>query len=197
MTNYISLCGNIGSGKSTIASLLIESKINVVFEDFEKHISLDDFYKNPEQFSFETELNFLLQHYYLLKKAKQTSEFSISDFSISLDRAYADVTLPPMRKQLFHMVADELEQEIGLPSKLIYLYCPEKILLQRIQKRNREFETAITIDYLSSLSESINYQVKLIGNKTEVIRINSHDINFVTDSDAKEKIKALLLPHIH
>ena len=193
MDNYIGLCGNIASGKSTVASILERSNMNVIFEDFEKHICLDDFYNNPEGFSFETELNFLLQHYYFIKKVLKKSSSNLFDFSITLDRAYADVTLSSNRKKLFHMVADELEEEIGLPSKIIFICCPEEILIDRIKKRNREFEKSITIDYLSALTRSIENQIALISKKTNVIKINSHEIDFLTDINNQKTIQSLIL----
>lgn len=185
------MCGNIASGKSTFISMFDKNNTNVVFEEFEKNIFLQAFYKNPIKYSFETELNFLLQHYNSIKDLPQNNTINITDFSILLDRAYADVTLTSNRHKLFNQLADELESEIGLPSKIIYLNCPEKILLKRIKNRNRNFEDAIDIEYLISLNKAIKSQIQSISNKVEIITIDSNKIDFIQDINAKEITMAL------
>tara|TARA_B100000614_G_scaffold203846_1_gene185407 strand:+ start:1228 stop:1824 length:597 start_codon:yes stop_codon:yes gene_type:complete len=189
---YIGVCGNIASGKSTIVSLFDKQKSNIVYENFRGILFLESFYQNPDKYSFETELSFLLQHYFFIKKAIKKYSFSIFDFSIILDRAYAEVTLSQKRKKLFQLVADDLEQEIGLPEKIIFLYCPEEILINRIKNRNREIEKSISIDYLTVLNQSIENQINLVKDKIEVVRIDSNQIDFATNKEGKSLVKSMV-----
>lgn len=191
--NYIGVCGNIASGKSTLASILKNKNTNVVFEDFEKNVFLEAFYNDPTKYSFETELTFLLQHYFFIKQSLKKYQTNIFDFSILLDRAYADVTLSPARKKLFHLLADELECEIGLPSKIIFLYCSEESLINRIKKRKREFEKSITIEYLTALNKSIEIQMSLISAKIDVIKIDSDLIDFSSNEEYKISVRSQIL----
>ena len=88
----IEICGNIASGKTTLARGLSKKGFLAIEENFEKHPFLADFYINQTYFAFETELLFALQHYHDIKKAP-TDRDLVCDYSLYLDRAYADVTL--------------------------------------------------------------------------------------------------------
>ena len=192
MNDYIGVCGNIASGKSTFVSIFEKKIANVVFEDFEQNMFIEAFYSDPEKYSFETELTFLLQHYHSIKESSEKYSLSIFDFSIILDKAYADVTLPPRRRKLFHLVAEELEYEIGLPSKIIYLYCTEETLISRIKKRNRRFEDSIDVEYLTALNQSIDNQITLIGDKIDVLRIDSDKIDFSSNNKDINYVQSLI-----
>lgn len=95
----------------------------------------------------------------------------------SLDMAYADVNLTGDRQRIFREILVELQNEIGLPSQMIYLICPEEVLLQRIIARSRDAETSITIDYLKALSRAISLRIEGISNQIPVISIDSNIIN--------------------
>jgi deoxyadenosine/deoxycytidine kinase len=176
----IEICGNIASGKTTLAKGLATCGLTPVEEKYLTNPFIHSFYSDPKKYSFETEITFLLQHYHAIKTSSQSKPL-VCDYSLTLDKAYADVTLPPPRRKLFFSIAQELESEIGPPSRIIYLKCPEEVLLNRIQKRNRSFESSIDISYLQALSKAIDVRMKGMANMVDVLEINSHEINFVTN----------------
>lgn len=184
------ICGNIASGKTTLCQNLGLSGCCSIYESFSENPFLNAFYTDPAKFSFETEITFLLQHYHAIKTAP-AGETKVCDFSIILDKAYADVTLPQRRKEIFLAVAQEVDLELGFPQKIIYLQCPEDVLLERITRRNRDFEKSITIDYLRQLTQAIEARVAEAARNSDVITVNSHKINFVHGLDELPHIAAL------
>lgn len=173
----VEICGNIASGKTTLSHSLMYYGMHVINEIFLDNPFLNIFYKNPKLYSFETEITFLLQHYHAIKTANNAQ--IVCDYSLTLDKAYADVTLTPTRRKIFLNITEELESEIGLPATIIYLKCPEEILLNRIRSRNRSFELSIDIGYLKSLSEAIHQRVEEISREVEIICIDSYLTNFI------------------
>lgn len=177
--NRIEICGNIASGKTTLCQGISQKGYHPVYEDFQKNPFFEDFYEDPVAYSFETEVTFLLQHYNLIKKLKVES-LIVSDFSLLLDMAYADVNLSGSRQKIFFEIVEELQKEIGLPIKIIHLVCPEQVLLKRIIGRSRHVESSIAIDYLESLSKAISLRVKDSAKQLPVITIDSNAVNFTS-----------------
>ena len=175
--NRIEICGNIAAGKTTLCTALIPVGYSPIFENFSQNPFYKDFYLDPQSYSFETEVTFLLQHYHAIKKQKK-SGIIICDYSVFLDMAYADINLVGDRHKIFMEIADELLNEIGLPSKIVHLVCPEEILLQRIEERKRREESSISITYLKSLTKAISKRIHKIAHEISVITIDSNKIDF-------------------
>lgn len=173
----IEVCGNIASGKTTLALALQNKRNRSIFENFQSNPFYEDFYQNPNKFSFETELTFLLQHFHSIKIQSQNSNL-ICDYSLLQDLAYADTNLAENRLKIFNEVYHELLDEIGFPKLIIHLVCPEKILLERIIARSRSAETSITIEYLRALAEAINKRIREISSTIKVLTIDSSLYDF-------------------
>ncbi|MFH7321604.1 deoxynucleoside kinase [Desulfurivibrio sp. D14AmB] len=184
------ICGNIASGKTTLCGHFSFLDFLAIYESFSTNPFLTAFYSDPARFSFETEITFLLQHYHAIKTATETKN-KVCDFSIILDKAYADVTLQQRHRDIFLTVAEEVDRELGLSQTIIHLQCPEEVLLERIASRNRDFEKNITIDYLRQLTEAIKARVDEAAKRSRVITVNSHEINFVDGLDAIPHVAAL------
>lgn len=178
--NRIEICGGIAAGKTTLCQTLIHQGFSPCLEQFQDNPFWRDFYDDPAKFAFETELTFLLQHYNDIKKNLSISKAAF-DFSLVQDLAYADVNLRGRRKSIFMALADDLLEEIGLPTLLVYLTCPPHIALQRIHKRKRDVESSITIDYLEALNLALEQRIVSVSNAVTVLRINSSEVDFRTD----------------
>ena len=172
------ICGGIASGKTTFCQGLENQGYAPIFENFQKNPFFEDFYDDPVSYSFETEITFLLQHYNLIKKQSNRTTPIITDYSLVLDMAYADINLTGDRQRIFFEIVTELEKEIGLPDKIIHLDCSEEILLERIIRRSRDAETSITLDYLRSLTRAISLRVNNISSKINTFTIDSNAIDF-------------------
>ena len=188
----IEIIGNIASGKTTLATVL-SSRFSGVFENFKENPFWEAFYEDPNFYSFETEVTFTLQHYHQIKKEIGKNENFVCDFSLILDRAYADVTLSEERREVYECVLSEIEREVGYPDLLIHLECPEKVLLNRIRSRGRVIEKTITEEYLMQLASQISSNIQLIGDKTKLLLLNSAVIDFAHNSDDINHVKSTIL----
>src|SRR5688572_28364169 len=119
----LEICGGIASGKTTLARLLSDCGIHPIYERFSANPFFKDFYRDPVTNAFETETSFLLQHFHEIRKASVAKKQFCCDFSLTLDTAYADVTLQSSQKKVFMSVAREIRKIIGLPRLLIHLNC--------------------------------------------------------------------------
>jgi deoxyadenosine/deoxycytidine kinase len=189
---HIEICGGIASGKTSLAVLLKEIGINAVFENFKENPFWEKFYSDPVQYSFETELTFLLQHYHQIKSFSNSNSNFTCDFSLLLDLAYADVTLQSSKKESFLSVYDEILKELYVPDLLIYLTCKSETELNRIRKRGRSVESNITTDFLGSLNFSIKKRVMEVREKINVLTIDSENFDFANDGQVQEKILTLV-----
>ena len=187
-THRIEICGGIASGKTTLANLLGRSNINPILENFQTNPFWRAFYADPAGTAFETEITFLLQHYHQIKAAQKDRNSFASDFSMYLDLAYAYVTLPQDKREIFLSVYREVEKELGAPLLLIHLKCDPEIELQRIRERGREVENSITIEYL----QQINTQLEKVLNEKallhELLVINSGLLDFAHEENVKQSV---------
>ena len=188
----IEIIGNIASGKTTLANLLCDY-MSVVCEDFRSNPFWESFYEDPEKYAFETELTFTLQHYHQIKRTYSREEHFVCDFSLFLDQSYADVTLSGECHKLYVSVLDELKRELGKPDLLICLDCAESILLERIRHRGRSTEESISIEYLNSLSESINNVVQNHSDARKIISIDSGRYDFAYNDDDRSTVRNLVV----
>jgi len=155
---YISIEGCIGSGKTTLAQLLgKEIKAKVLIEATKRHPFIRDFYLNPKDYAFQTEMNFILIHYHQLQKALQDDWFKhvvVSDFLFDKDFLFATLTLGDQKEfKLFKNTFDLFKTRIPTPDLVFYLRAPTKFLYQRIKNRGREFERNIPLVYLENLNK--------------------------------------------
>lgn len=188
MTSRIEICGGIASGKTTLANLLGRLDINSILESFQTNPFWRAFYVDPVGTAFETEITFLLQHYHQIKTARKSENLIASDFSIYLDLAYAYVTLPQDKREIFLSVYREVEKELGAPGLLIHLKCDPKIELKRIRERGREVENSITIEYLQQINTQLE---KILNEKTrlhQLLVIDSGLLDFAHEEDVKQSV---------
>lgn len=187
----IEIIGNIASGRSTLLELLRNEGYNVISENFEAHPFLKSFYENSTEFAFETEMCFLLQHYYDYK-ISSLEGINICDFSIYLDDAFARVTLDSDDYRLFKELKNHISHKYGLPDLVIYTSCSPETSYNRIMMRNREMEKGIELDYLKLIDNEIREVCSTINN---LFIVNTDLVSLVDESDSKniiEQIKKVL-----
>ena len=157
--NYISVEGNIGSGK-TILSKLISSDFNtkLMLERFIDNPFLAKFYENPKDFAFKLEMSFLADRY------QQTSEdlsqlnfFSqniISDYDIHKSLIFSKINLNSDEYNLYRKLFYSLYRSIVKPDLIIFLNQTIENLKTNIKKRGRDYESTISADYLKKINQS-------------------------------------------
>lgn len=178
MNKRIEICGAIASGKTTLTKAFSSITNNLVFEDFSKVSFIDEFYKNPSQYAFETEIAFTLQHYFQLKQASFNNELCVADFSLVGDYAFAHANLSEHEFDIYKQIFNFIIDKIGKPQKLVCLKSSPQILSKRILERGRENEQNIPEDYLNKIEVSLIQAVQAVYSNVPVVFINTNEISF-------------------
>jgi len=199
---HIAIAGNIGSGKTTLTNVLSKHyNWDSHYESVDDNPYLDDFYEDMQRWSFN------LQVYFLNSRFNQVLDIRKSGKAVIQDRTiYEDAKIfAPNLHSMGLMQARDYENYMSLfelmstmvapPDLLIYLKADVPTLVRQIQKRGRDYENTIRIDYLTSLNEK--YESWINGydlGKLLVIDVNETD--FVSNkkdiNDVINKIDAQL-----
>ena len=190
---HIAIAGNIGSGKTTLTKLLAARYgWTPRFEPVDNNPYLEDFYHAMNRWSFN------LQVYFLNKRFKEVVEISKSTDTIIQDRTiYEDACIfaPNLHDQgymsdrdfknytdLFNLMMSLVKK----PQLMIYIRSSIPTLVKHIEKRGRDFEKSIRIDYLTGLQK--RYDDWLSTYDGELITIDGDKINF---EDSKEDFRKI------
>ncbi len=190
---HIEICGGIASGKTTFASILSKIGIDPIYESFQSNPFWEAFYADPQKYTFETEISFMLQHYHQIKKQSADNEIMVCDYSFLLDMAYAEIGLQGSRLDAFKVVYEEIKKELPPPALIIHLQCDPETELTRISNRGRTVEKSITMDFLRSLNAAIESQIIKARPHTKIITIDSAKMDFVDDKTSQKELIALVL----
>ncbi len=157
---HIAIAGNIGSGKTTLAALLARHYgWEAHYEDVDTNPYLNNFYEDMQRWSFN------LQVYFLNSRFRQVVEIRKGDKKVIQDRTiYEDAyifapnlhAMGLMSSRDFNNYSSLFElmsSFINPPDLLIYLKASVPTLVSQIQKRGREYENSIRLDYLKKLNE--------------------------------------------
>ena len=158
-TKHIAVAGNIGSGKTTLTTILARHyKWTPHFEDVEHNPYLVDFYEDMHRWAFNLQIYFLNNRIKHLISIRNGSETVIQDRTIYED-AYIfapnlfDMGLMTNRDfENYSSFFGNLKELIQPPDLLIYLNATVPALVDQIQKRGRDYEENIRLDYLKRLN---------------------------------------------
>lgn len=177
---FITIEGNIGAGKTTLANLLSKHyNARLILEEFADNPFLPKFYENPEQFAFPVELFFMAERFKQLKELLSQKDMfqtlTISDYLFTKCLLFAKVTLPEDEFRLYQRLFDIIHQQLIQPDILIYLHAPVSKLQSNIRKRNRSYEQNISDDYLFNLQETYTHYIKQHNIKTLFVDASNAD----------------------
>ena len=178
--NFITIEGNIGAGKTTLANLLSKHyNSKLILEEFADNPFLPKFYENPGQYAFPLELFFMAERYKQLKELLQTQDIfqtiTISDYLFTKCLLFAKVNLPEQEYLLYQKLFDIINPQLVQPDLLIYLHADVPRLKENIKKRNRSYEQSISSEYLYTLQQTYTQYIKQYNVKTLIIDMNSAD----------------------
>lgn len=192
-TIRIEVCGGIASGKTTFAALLEGIGVNAVYEDFQANPFFYWFYSDPDKYSFETEITFLLQHYSSIKVAMEDSNKIVCDFSLYLDLAYARVTLNERKRQAFLAVYEEVQADLPKPDLLIHLRCSAETELQRIHTRGRKVEQTLSVEFLQKVNCSVERYIDELRGEVAILTVDSDKLDFANNRSVRDELVGLTL----
>jgi deoxyadenosine/deoxycytidine kinase len=197
--NYIAIEGNIGAGKTTLATKIAEDfNAKTVLERFADNPFLPKFYKDQNRYAFPLEMSFLADRYQQisddLAQFDLFKDFIIADYHIFKSLIFAKVTLQEDEYRLYKTLFDIIYKEMPRPDLYIYLYQNTDKLLQNIKKRGRSYEQEIPSDYLERINEGyLDYiktqqdlNVLIIDVSEKDFVKNQEDYTFILDEMAKK-----------
>ncbi len=180
---HIGIAGNIGVGKTTLCKMLAKHyKWSPLFEAVDNNPYLDNFYEDMQRWSFN------LQVFFLNSRFRQVQDIIKSKKTIIQDRTiYEDAYIFAPNLQAMGLMTQRdydnyldlfqlMESFVSAPDLLIYLRSDVPSLVNRIQKRGRDYEEGIRIDYLKRLNE--RYEAFFSNYKHNHLVIQATDIDF-------------------
>ncbi len=160
---HIAVAGNIGAGKTTLTEMLSKHYRWIPhFEDVDQNPYLFDFYEDMPRWSFNLQIYFLNSRLTQLLEISRGTETVIQDRTIYED---ANIFAPNLHEmglmskrdyENYYAFFQTLRQMVQPPDLLIYLQASVPTLVGQIQKRGREYEENIRLDYLKRLNEYYN-----------------------------------------
>jgi deoxyadenosine/deoxycytidine kinase len=188
---HIAIAGNIGSGKTTLTSLLAKHyKWEANFEEVEDNPYLNDFYEDMQRWSFNLQIYFLNTRFNRIMQIRRGNKTVIQDRTIYEDAYIFAPNLHAMGLMTtrdfnnYLSLFDLINSLITPPDLLIYLRASVPALVNQIQKRGREYEEAIRIDYLKRLNERYEAWISTY----EMGKILIIDIDAINFADKPEEL---------
>lgn len=190
--NYVVVEGNIGAGKTTLASRISEQfNGRLILERFADNPFLPKFYSDPGKYSFPLELSFLASRYKQLKEELVPQDlfrsFTVADYYFMKSLVFASSTLEGDEYNLYRQIFYIIYGSLPKPDIFIYLHLSPERLLKNIEKRGRTYENSISREYLKKIQDSyFNFFRQNKGLRYLVIDIEN--IDFVANEEHYRKI---------
>lgn len=194
--NFIVIEGNIGAGKTSLSKKFAEDfNAKLILEQFADNPFLPKFYKEPERYSFQLEMSFLIERYNQMKNELRELElfksFTISDYFFTKSLIFAQTTLEDEEYKLYRKLFNIIYSSLPKPDLYVYLHLNVNNLEDNIKKRGRSYEQEIKKEYLSNIQDGYFEYFKQQQDFTFLI-IDTNGIDFVNNQTDYNKIKEII-----
>lgn len=194
--NFIAIEGNIGAGKTTLATRIAEHfNAKLILEQFEDNPFLPKFYEDPGKYAFPLELSFLASRYQQLADELTNTDlfksFTIADYFIHKSLIFSRKTLQTDEYNLYSRLFSIMMNSLPKPDLLVYLYVTIGRLQQNIQKRGRTYEQNISQEYLGNIQQSYFEHLKTLTDM-KILILDINQLDFVNYHDHYERILNLI-----
>ncbi len=183
---YIVVEGPIGVGKTTLARLLAEElNARPVLEQVEENPFLKKFYEEPGVHAFQTQLFFLLSRYRQQRQLAQQDLFNqstVADYLFAKDQIFAQANLETDELALYRQLFGLLDSRLPKPDLVVYLQARADVLMERLRKRDRDYERRIAPEYVRRIAEAYR-DFFFYYDETPLLVVNSSDMDFVAHSE--------------
>lgn len=194
--NFITIEGNIGAGKTTLAEMLARDlDAGLILEQFDDNPFLPEFYKDPVHKAFPLELFFMAERYQQLQETIQKQLFQkllISDYLFSKSLLFAQTNLKENELDLYIRLFKIIHSQLPKPDLVLYLHTSVDQLLKNIEKRGRDYEKDIKRDYLQKIEHAYFDHFKQLKNQSTVIILKADQVDFVNREIDYLRIKKIL-----
>lgn len=191
LLRHIAIEGAIGAGKTTLAQMVAENLGGrLVLERFEENPFLPKFYEDPERYSFQTQIFFLLSRYKQQQEFFQADlfhDFVVTDYIFEKDKIFAYLTLADEELKLYETLLAAIEKNIPTPDLVVYLQCSVERLMSNIRSRGRKIEENMSEEYIRDLNEAYNYFF-FRYKASPLLIVRATDIDFVNKKDDFEEL---------
>jgi len=190
--NYICVEGNIGAGKTSLATKLAgDFNGKLILEQFEDNPFLPKFYKEPSKYAFPLELSFLASRYQQVKDQLANMDlfksFIVSDYFINKSLIFARKTLQHDELALFNRLFHIIISTVPKPELLIYLYVDIKRLQENIRHRGRTYEQEIEDSYLEKIQVGYLEYLRQLPD-TRILLLDTNKLDFVGNQSHYESL---------
>ncbi len=190
---HIAIAGNIGSGKTTLTSLLAKHyKWTPQYEDADDNPYLNDFYEDMQRWSFNLQVYFLNSRFAQVLDIRKGKQKVVQDRTIYEDAYIFAPNLHAMGLMTtrdydnYFTLFKLMDSLVKAPDLVIYLRASVPTLVKQIQKRGRDYENSIRLDYLKRLNERYEAWVSTYEGKLLVVDID--EINFSENKEDLGKV---------
>lgn len=179
---HIAIAGNIGSGKTTLTELLAKHfKWTPIYEQVDDNPYIANFYEDMRRWSFNLQVYFLHKRFKYVIDSRNTYDNIVQDRTLYEDAYIFAPNLHAMGLmntrdfETYKALFDLMESFINPPDLLIYLKASVPTLIKQIEKRGRDYESSIRLDYITSLNNRYNDWIEQYNNRKLII--NMDDLN--------------------
>ena len=186
---HIAVAGNIGSGKTTLTRLLSKHfGWKPHYEEVDNNPYLESFYEDMKRWSFNLQVYFLNSRFRQVLDIRNSGQDIIQDRTIYEDayifaaNLYDMGLLEPRDYENYRSLFELMSSFLEAPDLLIYLRASVPTLVRQIQKRNRDYEHSIRLDYLNALNRRYEDWISKYS-KGKLLVIESDNIEIENPED--------------
>ena len=189
--SFIGIAGMIGAGKSTLCTALAEHlKLPAYYEPVEDNEYLADFYKDTEKYAFATQIYLLNRRFQQHQEVIWRGGGGVQDRTIYEDAVFAKMLvkmnlMDERDYRTYLSLFKHMSNFMCRPSLIVYLDVVPERSMERINERNRDVESGISLEYLTALYEGYEEFVADIARTIPVIRVDWDRFRSVDDIAAR------------
>lgn len=193
---YISIEGNIGAGKTSLAKLLAaDYGAKLVLEQFADNPFIANFYEQPEKYAFPFELFFVAERFKQLSEMTTQTDFFyngvITDYLFVKSTLFSKVNLSADEYNLYMRIFDIIYKTLPAPEVIVYLHSDISRLQKNIKLRGRSYEQQIADSYLEEIQQQY-FQYFRQKKDQRILIIDTSRADFVNNPDHLNQIKIWL-----
>ena len=184
---YVTIEGNIGAGKSTLAGLLAErTGARLILEEFSDNPFLPLFYREPDRYAFSVELFFMAERHKQMQEAFGHPELfrsqTVTDYLFIKSLLFARNSLGEQEFKLYRRLYSTLDLHFPRPDLVVYLHRPIAALQGNIARRGRSYEAEIPDSYLQSV-QTAYFDYFRTQREYPVLVLELGEADFTADAD--------------
>jgi len=191
---HIAIAGNIGSGKTTLTSLLAKHyKWQPHYEDADDNPYLNDFYEDMQRWSFNLQVYFLNSRFNQILDIRKGKQKVVQDRTIYEDayifapNLHAMGLMTTRDYENYFSLFKLMESLVEAPDLMIYLRASVPTLVKQIQKRGRDYENSIRLDYLKRLNERYEAWISTYESG-KLLVVDIDEVNFSENKEDLGKV---------